>query len=118
MGFIGVGGQGSGHLFGGAWTYVAGGYAGRKEVQVLAVCDVWQDRREKATQKVNDHYAEAYGKGSWKSCEAYDDFRQVLDRSDIDSPDRDARALACHDGRHGRRRRQGHLLREAIGGDT
>jgi hypothetical protein len=85
MGFIGVGGQGSGHLFGGAWTYVAGGYAGRKEVQVLAVCDVWQDRREKATQKVNDHYAEAYGKGSRKSCEAYNDFRQVLDRSDIDA---------------------------------
>ena len=37
MGFIGVGTQGGGHLLGGAWTYVAGGYAGRKEVQVLAV---------------------------------------------------------------------------------
>ena len=36
MGFIGVGTQGGGHLLGGAWTYVAGGYAGRKEVQVLA----------------------------------------------------------------------------------
>src|SRR5512144_1568334 len=58
MGFIGVGGQGGGHLLGGAWTYVAGGYAGRKDVQVLAVCDVWRDRRERATQKVNDHYAE------------------------------------------------------------
>src|ERR1700689_119630 len=55
MGFIGVGTQGGGHLFGGAWTYVAGGYSGRKEVQVLAVCDVRSDRREKATQKVNDH---------------------------------------------------------------
>ena len=29
MGFIGVGTQGGGHLLGGAWTYVAGGYAGR-----------------------------------------------------------------------------------------
>jgi len=27
MGFIGVGGQGSGHLLGGAWTYVPGGYS-------------------------------------------------------------------------------------------
>src|SRR5262249_34840760 len=45
MGFIGVGTQGGGHLLGGAWTYVAGGYAGRKEVQVLAVCDVWRERR-------------------------------------------------------------------------
>jgi len=25
MGFIGLGGQGSGHLLGGAWTYVPGG---------------------------------------------------------------------------------------------
>src|SRR5271170_8483160 len=58
MGFIGVGHQGGGHLLGGAWTYVAGGYTGRKEVQVLAVCDVWRDRRERALKKVNDHYAE------------------------------------------------------------
>ena len=32
MGFIGVGGQGGGHLLGEAWTYVTGGYAGRKDV--------------------------------------------------------------------------------------
>lgn len=85
MGFIGVGGQGTGHLLGGAWTYVAGGYAGRKEVQVLAVCDVWRDRRERACQRVNDHYAEVYGQGSYKSCEAYNDFREVLARPDIDA---------------------------------
>ena len=85
MGFIGVGTQGGGHLLGGAWTYVAGGYAGRKEVQVLAVCDVWRDRRERACQRVNDHYAEVYGRGDFRPCEAYTDFRQVLDRSDIDA---------------------------------
>src|SRR5947208_4409238 len=85
MGFIGVGGQGGGHLLGGAWTYVAGGYAGRKDVQVLAVCDVWRERRERARQRVNDHYAEVYEKGSYKSCEAYTDFREVLDRADIDA---------------------------------
>src|SRR6267378_2290951 len=60
MGFIGVGTQGGGHLLGGAWTYVAGGYAGRKEVQVLAVCDAWRDRRERACQRVNDNYAAIY----------------------------------------------------------
>jgi hypothetical protein len=64
---------------------VAGGYAGRKDVQVLAVCDVWRDRREKACKNVNDHYTEVYGKGGSKSCEPYTDFRQVLDRSDIDA---------------------------------
>jgi len=85
MGFIGVGGQGGGHLLGGAWTYVAGGYAGRKDVQVLAVCDVWRDRRENATKKVNDHYAEVYGKGKYTSCQAYTDFREVLARPDIDA---------------------------------
>jgi predicted dehydrogenase len=85
MGFIGVGGQGGGHLLGGAWTYVAGGYAGRKDVQVLAVCDVWRERRENATKKVNAHYAEVYGKANYKSCQAYTDFREVLARSDIDA---------------------------------
>ncbi|SPE62870.1 putative Oxidoreductase domain protein [Verrucomicrobia bacterium] len=85
MGFIGVGTQGSGHLLGGAWTYAAGGYAGRKEVQVLAVCDVWRERRERACQRVNDHYSEVYGKGGSKSCEAYTDFRHVLERPDIDA---------------------------------
>ena len=85
MGFIGVGHQGGGHLLGGAWTYVAGGYAGRKDVQVLAVCDVWRDRRENACQRVNDNYAEAYGKANYKSCEPYDDFRELLARPDIDA---------------------------------
>jgi Oxidoreductase family, NAD-binding Rossmann fold/Oxidoreductase family, C-terminal alpha/beta domain len=85
MGFIGVGTQGGGHLLGGAWTYVAGGYANRKEVRVMAVCDVSKDRRERATQRVNAHYDELYGKSNYKACDAYNDFRHVLDRDDIDA---------------------------------
>src|SRR5579862_5464146 len=85
MGFIGVGTQGGGHLVGGAWTYVAGGYAGRKEVQVLAVCDVWRDRRERACKRVNEHYAEVYGQANFKPCQAYTDFRQVLEHPGIDA---------------------------------
>jgi len=85
MGFIGVGTQGAGHLLGGAWTFLTGGYAARQDVQVLAVCDVWRDRRERAQQQVNHHYAETYGKGNYRSCEAYVDFRNVLDRPDIDA---------------------------------
>jgi hypothetical protein len=84
MGFIGIGGQGGGHLLGGAWTYVAGGYAGRKDVQVLAVCDVWQDRRERACKQVNDNYSQFYG-NQYQPCSAYKDFREVLDRADIDA---------------------------------
>src|SRR5207247_1178113 len=81
MGFVGVGTQGGGHLLGGAWTYVAGGYAGRKDVQVLAVCDVWRERRERACQRVNDNYANLHSKGSRRVCEAYTDFREVLARA-------------------------------------
>lgn len=85
MGFIGVGGQGGGHLLGGAWTYLTGGYAARKDVQVLAVCDVVRSRRENATQRVNQNYTQTLGLGNYQSCQAYVDFRQVLERDDIDA---------------------------------
>ena len=85
MGFIGIGGQGGGHLLGGAWTYLTGGYAARPDVQVLAVCDVWRERREVAKQRVNLNYAETYGQGKYQSCEAYVDFRDVLARDDVDA---------------------------------
>ena len=85
MGFIGVGGQGRGHLLGGAWTYVSGGYVSREDVQVLAVCDVWQDRREAARQKVDAYYDAKFGASNYTPCKAYNDFRELLDRSDIDA---------------------------------
>jgi hypothetical protein len=85
MGFLGVGGQGSGHLLGGAWTYLAGGYTARPDVQVLAVCDVWRERREHARDRVNRHYAETRGSRQSQPCEAYVDFRDVLARPDIDA---------------------------------
>jgi len=85
MGFIGLGGQGSGHLFGGSWTYVAGGYLGRREVQVQAVCDVWKQRREDAADRVNRHYAHTTGQTSYDGCRAYLDFRELLAREDIDA---------------------------------
>jgi len=85
MGFCGIGGQGGGHLFGGAWTYVEGGYLGRNEIQVQAVCDIWRQKREGAKERVNKHYATKTAKDSYKSCEAYTDFRDVLARPDIDA---------------------------------
>ena len=85
MGFIGVGTQGGGHLTGGAWTYLPGGYLGRDDVQVLAVCDVQRSRRERAQQRVNEHYAGKLGKGRHRACGAYTDFREVLARDDIDA---------------------------------
>lgn len=84
MGFIGIGGQGRGHLVGGAWTYVSGGYVSRNDVQVLAVCDVWQDRRESARRQVDQFYTAKFGAGNYTPCRAYNDFRELLDRPDID----------------------------------
>jgi predicted dehydrogenase len=85
MGFIGIGGQGGGHLFGGAWTYVVGGFAGREDVQVLAVCDVRRARLTAARERVDAHYAERLGRGRAAACAAYVDFRDVLARADIDA---------------------------------
>jgi predicted dehydrogenase len=85
MGFIGLGGQGTGHLLGGAWTYITGGYVGRDDVQVLAVCDVWRGRRENARQRVDEFYAGRFGQGDYHACQGYLDFREILARDDIDA---------------------------------
>jgi hypothetical protein len=85
MGFIGLGGQGSGHLLGGAWTYVPGGYVAREDVQVLAVCDVRKDRRDRAQSRCNEIYAGKRGDAGYKGVLAYNDFREVLARPDIDA---------------------------------
>src|SRR5690349_23719649 len=77
MGFIGLGGQGTGHLLGGAWTYVPAGYCGRSDVQVMAVCDVRRERRESARQRCNQIYAQKTGQSTYAGVEAYNDFREV-----------------------------------------
>lgn len=85
MGFIGLGGQGTGHLLGGAWTYVPGGYIAREDVQVLAVCDVRRERREPVHQRCNQIYAEKLGQAGYSGVKAYVDFREILARTDIDA---------------------------------
>ncbi len=85
MGFIGLGGQGAGHLLGGAWTYVPGGYVARDDVQVLAVCDVRRERRESARQRCNQIYAARFNQAGYSGVQACNDFREVLARPDIDA---------------------------------
>ena len=85
MGFIGLGGQGSGHLMGGAWTYIPGGYMARPDVQVQAVCDVRRERRENAHQRCNQMYADKFGKPGYNGIRAYNDFQELLARPDIDA---------------------------------
>jgi predicted dehydrogenase len=84
MGFIGLGGQGSGHLFGDTgWTYVPGGYIARDDVQVLAVCDVRKDRLDKAHERANHIYADKLHQPGYNTVLAYNDFRDLLARPDI-----------------------------------
>ena len=85
MGHIGLGTQGGGHLLGGAWTHVTGGYVSRGDVQVMAVCDIRRKRREERCQRVNEIYAQKFGQGAYKACVAYRDFRELLAREDIDA---------------------------------
>ena len=75
MGFIGVGMQGGGLL---------GGFLGQAGVQVLAVCDVDTNRRNSAKERVVKHYADNKADG-WNGCEAYNDYRELLARKDIDA---------------------------------
>lgn len=85
MGFIGLGGQGSGHLMGGAWTYVPGGYIARDDVQIMAVCDVRRERRDHAWQRCNQIYADRFSRPGYDGVKAYNDFRDVITRADIDA---------------------------------
>ena len=75
LGFIGVGVMNRGHL---------GGFLNMKDVHVVAVCDVVRERRDDAKQRVEKKYGEGK-KGEYKGCEAYSDFRKLLDRKDIDA---------------------------------
>jgi len=73
---VGVGGQGGGLL---------SGFLGQPMNQSVAVCDPIQQRREGWMARVNQHYAKQAASGEYKGCQAYNDFREVLARADIDA---------------------------------
>ncbi len=52
-------------------------FLGKKDVQVVAVCDVDDAHLKKAEDAVNSHYGN-------KDCKTYKDFRELLQRDDID----------------------------------
>jgi len=86
MGFIGVGGMGTGNLR---------AFMGKPEVQAVAICDV--DRETKthvpardfgrvpAKALVERYYAEKNNAAEYKGCTAYDDFRELLADGGIDA---------------------------------
>lgn len=76
MGFIGMGNMGPGGMR---------ALLTDPRVQGLAVCDVYASRREKSLKLLNDHYASQRGKPGYKAGTAYNDFRELLVRDDIDA---------------------------------
>src|SRR5215212_10697644 len=87
VGCIGVGNQGFPNLL---------RFLKQKDCQVVAVCDVNRGShgykeprdfygREPAKKEVEQHYAKKNSVGQYKGCAAYNDFRELLSRKDIDA---------------------------------
>ena len=76
VGLIGNGVMGRGHLR---------RLAGDPAIEVLAVCDVDRSRREEGRQHVEAVYADRRRGASYQGCIAYNDYRDVLARKDIDA---------------------------------
>jgi hypothetical protein len=73
---IGIGLMGEGHLR---------RLAHDSDYQVLAVCDVDPVRRSNAKTSVESIYSAESASGQYKGCTAYNDYRELLDRRDIDA---------------------------------
>ncbi len=69
MAGIGIGNMGRGDL---------GSFLGRNDVQYVATCDVKKSARDDAKRRVDEKYGNT-------DCKTYNDFREVLDRDDIDA---------------------------------
>ena len=86
MGVIGTGNQGFNDM---------NGFLRDDRVQIIAVCDVneespgyWNGRiagRKPAQDYINWHYANETESGLYKGCDAYEDFRDLIARDDIDT---------------------------------
>jgi len=74
LGFIGTGKIAFGYHFKQLLSF--------PDVQAVAVCDVDTNRRLHARQLVDQAYS---GKGDYRGCTAYGDFRELLARRDIDA---------------------------------
>lgn len=76
VGVIGNGMMGRGHV---AWCL------GTRAVQLLAVCDVDRVRREESKNRAEQTYAAERAAGTYRGCAAYNDYRDLLVRPDIDA---------------------------------
>lgn len=76
LGFIGMGKMAHGHL---------PGFLGISKTQTLAVCDVDTTRRQDGKRIAEAFYAKKTDAGTYKGCDIYNDYRELLARKDIDA---------------------------------
>lgn len=76
VGLIGRGAMGSGHLHRLAYD---------SNFQLVALCEVDAVRREQGRTTVDDIYAATQPGGAYKGCTTYNDYRELLARSDLDA---------------------------------
>jgi hypothetical protein len=69
MGGIGVGSMGTGDMH---------GFLGKREVQIVAVCDVDKRHRDNAKRIVDERYGN-------NDCGSYNDYRELIGRGDLDA---------------------------------
>ncbi len=77
VGFIGAGSRGGGGLI--------PDFVSHPDCQCLAICDTFRDRREQKAKQIDAEYAKRTRAGSYKSVAAYADFRELLQRKDLDA---------------------------------
>ena len=77
LGFIGCGEHGLG-------TNI-GGFLPQPDSKIVALCDVDSVRLARAKQRVENKYAQDMASGTYKGCDTYGDFRQIINRKDIDA---------------------------------
>jgi predicted dehydrogenase len=76
LGFIGIGMMGRGHLQ---------SFLGNRSVQVVAVSDVHRVRLQDALERVHRAYGADRKAGTYRGCASYNDFRELLERRDVDA---------------------------------
>ncbi|HPS55984.1 MAG TPA: Gfo/Idh/MocA family oxidoreductase, partial [Sedimentisphaerales bacterium] len=77
LGFIGVGKQAAGTLI--------GAFLNESKAQIVAICDVDENKKRDTKKRIEDFYAGKADRTSFKCCDVYHDFRELLARADIDA---------------------------------
>ena len=89
VGLIGTGRQGYGQNLQGSEQKLLGtkipGLLDIADAQIVAACDVDSWRLNKAKATIEAHYAQKSPSGIYKGCSVYEDFREIINRKDIDA---------------------------------